>query len=147
MVSVSYSPDGRHIVSGSSDKTIHIWNAGTGSAIGKFPGVQSAVYSPDGPHIISGPSETAIHMSDSSSYIPTQSTSSTIQARRPDPEGWVRDSMGGLLYWVPQDCRMGLHSPALLTLPLTSPVRSVSLQCEEFAFGTSWTQIINTAHC
>ncbi|KIJ58844.1 hypothetical protein HYDPIDRAFT_101869, partial [Hydnomerulius pinastri MD-312] len=28
--SVAYSPDGQHIVSGSSDKTIRIWNASTG---------------------------------------------------------------------------------------------------------------------
>jgi hypothetical protein len=56
--------------------------------------------------------------------------SSAIQAGRPDPEGWVRESTGGLLYWVPHDCRAGLHSPALLTIPLTSPVRSVSLQFE-----------------
>ena len=62
---------------------------------------------------------------------------------RPDPQGWVRDSEGGLLYWVPPECRTGLHSPALLTIPLTSRSRSVSLDTEDFAFGTSWTQIFN----
>src|SRR5258707_10592701 len=29
-----YSPDGRHIVSGSNDKTIRIWDAETGAAVG-----------------------------------------------------------------------------------------------------------------
>ena len=151
VISVSYSPDGRHIISGSRDNTIRIWDAKTGSIVGKLPEghtdqVQSAVCSPYGHHIIFGSSETAIHRMNSSSSIPTQSTSSAIQAQRPDPESWVRDSMGGLLYWVPPDCRAGLHSPALLTMPSTSPVRSVSLQFEEFAFGTSWTQISNAAY-
>jgi WD40 repeat protein len=59
VLSVAYSPDGRHIISGSYDKTIRIWNAETGSAVGKpleghtHP-VWSVAYSPDGRHIISG---------------------------------------------------------------------------------------------
>ena len=57
--SVAYSPDGRHIISGSYDTTIRIWDADTGASVGrplkrrtKF--VHSVVYSPDGRHIISG---------------------------------------------------------------------------------------------
>ena len=55
--------------------------------------------------------------------------------------GWVRDSEGDLLYWVPHDIRSGVHSPALLTIPINSPIRSVSLDLDDFAFGTSWAQI------
>jgi WD40 repeat protein len=33
--SVAYSPDGRHIISGSDDKTIRMWDAETGLAVGK----------------------------------------------------------------------------------------------------------------
>ena len=54
---------------------------------------------------------------------------------QPDPEGWVKDSDDGLLYWVPPYCCTGPHSPALLTMPLTSQRQSVSLDFEEFAFG------------
>ena len=55
----AYSPDGRHIMSGSVDKTIRMWDAKTGSAVGKpFEGhtgsVWSVAYSPDGRYIISG---------------------------------------------------------------------------------------------
>ena len=60
---------------------------------------------------------------------------------KPDMDGWVRDSEGGLLYWVPHDRRAGLNSPAILTIPPTSHNRSVSLDFDDFAFGTSWTRI------
>ena len=126
---------------------VRIWNAETRSAVGKpfeghtFP-VAPVAYSPDVQDIISGPSDGIIHLSDSFLQIPPRFIS-YIGAARPDQDGWIRDSDGGLLYWVPYDCRAGLHSPALLTIPLTSPIRSVSLQFDSFAFGTSWTQIFN----
>jgi len=63
---------------------------------------------------------------------------------KPDPNGWVRDPEGGLLYWVPQDCRAGLHSLARLTIPPASSTRSVSLDFDDFVFGTSWTQIFRS---
>src|ERR1700757_428508 len=99
---------------------------------------QLFVLDPNSRHIISRPNHRPIHVSNSFSNISTQSISA-IRAERPDPDGWVRGPGGNLLYWVPPDCRAGLHSPAVLTIPLTSPVRSVSLRFEEFVFGTSWT--------
>ena len=52
--SVAYSPNGRHIVSGSSDKTVRVWDAETGEPIrellcGSF--VNGIAFSPDGHHI------------------------------------------------------------------------------------------------
>jgi hypothetical protein len=38
-----------------------------------------------------------------------------------------------------------IYSSALLTIPVTSALRSVSLDFEDFAFGTSWTQNFNYA--
>ena len=65
---------------------------------------------------------------------------------KPDEDGRVSDSAGSVLYWVPPNCHRGLHSPTLLTIPdLTSHVRSVSLDFENSAFGTSWTQIFMSA--
>ena len=185
MKSVGYSPNGQHIISGSRDKTIWIWDAKTGAAIGQpleghTPAVTSVGYSPDGWHIISGsydstiqiwgdttgavtnqslegkshpaPSAASLHggphsVTKSDDAIPHHSVQSSFSHNPPHPHfcteldsnGWVRDSTNGLPYWVPLDCRSGLHSPALLTIPAPSHIRSISLDFGDFAFGSSWT--------
>jgi WD40 repeat protein len=58
VTSVSFSPDGRRIVSGSSDKTVKVWDAQTGQETLTFKGdstyVLSVSFSPDGKRIVSG---------------------------------------------------------------------------------------------
>ena len=59
VTSVAFSPDSKHIVSGSYDKTIQIWDAKTGQALaaplkGHSSWVYSVAFSPNGKHIISG---------------------------------------------------------------------------------------------
>ena len=148
VTSVGYSPDGHHIISGSYDKTLRIWGAPTGAAVsqpleGESHHAQSAASLDDGCHSVPGSGGDTVYMCDS---ILHQSFSHNPPhpdfCTKPDPKGWVRDSNNGLLYWVPPDCRIGLHSPALLTIPMTSNIRSVSLVFEDFAFGSSWTQIL-----
>ncbi|KDQ08472.1 hypothetical protein BOTBODRAFT_92049, partial [Botryobasidium botryosum FD-172 SS1] len=65
VLSVAYSPDGYHIVSGSADWTICIWDAKTGQLVGEpLRGhtdiVASVMYSPDGCHIVSGSGDKTI---------------------------------------------------------------------------------------
>ncbi len=152
--SVTYSPDGRHIISGSDDHTTRSWEAGAGAAAGDHleghtNSLQSIAYSSDGQHIVSGSSDNTTRVWDafpSASIRP--SSCSPIHPElyaKPNMEGWVRDSGGGLLYWVPHECRSGVHSPALMTIPLASRHRSVSLDFDDIAFGTSWTQIFKSA--
>ena len=150
VLSVAYSRDGRRIISGSFDKTIRIWAAETGAAVGsplqgESASVASVAYSPDPQNIVSGSDHNTICVSEP---FPRESSSCNPAhphlRSRPDQLGWVRDSRGGLLYWVPLDCREGLHSPALIIIP---DIRSVPLDFEDCAFGTAWTQIFNSAQC
>src|SRR5438128_1972801 len=67
--SVAFSPDGRHIVSGSFDKTIQVWDAQTGGQVGNpLQGhtdlVHSVALSPDGRHIVSASNDITIQFWD-----------------------------------------------------------------------------------
>jgi WD40 repeat protein len=55
---VSFSPDGKHVLTGSHDKTAVLWETATGTKVRSFPGPMSFVYavaiSPDGKHVLTG---------------------------------------------------------------------------------------------
>ena len=85
------------------DMTIRIWDAKNSFVVGEplegyTRSVRPAASSSDGRHIISGSSDRAIPLWDPTLHIPMQFTISAIQTGRPDLEGWVRDSVGRLLY-------------------------------------------------
>ena len=154
--SIVYSPNDQNIISASEDRTIRIWDANTGAAIGEplmahAEVVISIVCSPDGQHIVSGSWDTTLHVWE---LFPCPATQPIFTCQRndadfyarPDASGWVRDSKNGLLYCVPTDYRTGLHSPALLTIPESAHTRSITLDFENFVFGTSWTQIFSSAN-
>ena len=57
--SVTFSPDGSKIISGSEDRTIRVWDASTGVEMlpplrGHDNAIQSITFSPDGSKIVSG---------------------------------------------------------------------------------------------
>ncbi len=66
--SVSFSPDGSRIVSGSSDNSIKLWDAATGAELRTLTGhsdsVLSVSFSPDGSRIVSGSSDKTIKLWD-----------------------------------------------------------------------------------
>ena len=58
VLAVSVTPDGRHVVSGSRDKTVKLWDLETGALIRTFEGHANYIYevavTPDGRHVVSG---------------------------------------------------------------------------------------------
>jgi WD40 repeat protein len=69
--SVAFSPDGSKIISGSSDKTIRVWDASTGIEMlppfeAMSTSVNSVAFSPDGFKIISGSDDKTIRLWDAS---------------------------------------------------------------------------------
>ncbi|KAG5730112.1 hypothetical protein E4T56_gene1876, partial [Termitomyces sp. T112] len=70
VISVAFSPDGTHIVSGSWDNTICVWDSSTGTEllhlIGHTSPVSSVAFSPNGTHIVSGSRDNTICVWDSS---------------------------------------------------------------------------------
>ena len=66
---IAFSPDGTHIVSGSSDSIIRVWDVVTGQQIGEAlrghdHWVSSVAFSPDGKHIVSGSRDETIRVWD-----------------------------------------------------------------------------------
>jgi WD40 repeat protein len=73
--SVAFSPNGKQIVSGSSDRTVRLWDATTGQSIGQplrghEDEVISVAFSPDSKQIVSGSNDATVRLWDAATGQP-----------------------------------------------------------------------------
>jgi hypothetical protein len=129
----AFSPDGKHIVSGPSDKTMRVWDAEIGGVLsGLFKGHTGTIYSvgfsPDGKHIVSSSQDKVqkFEMGD----LTSRSLSSTnlIDSVVFSPNGKLR--------------LVRRHTPCLMYLIIVIP-RKVHLPRDSSTMERGW--ILNSA--
>ena len=78
-MSAAFSPDGKRIVTASSDKTARLWDAETGKPIGEplrghEDDVRSAAFSPDGKRIVTASDDKTARLWDAATGKPHRRT-------------------------------------------------------------------------
>ena len=141
VTSVAFSPDGVHIVSGSDDSSVRLWNVAdtlAKGAINRDHPTKPAAQSPDNAVIrrpsISADSATSYpHHSIAAQYPPHLFPYPTFDIQ----DGWIIGPNDELLLWVPPANRSGLLHQRIRVLGLT---HITELDFSNFKCGTEWMQ-------
>ena len=158
-----FSPDGAHIVSGSGDQTVRIWDAMSGAPIGEplqvhSDWVTSVVFSPDGAHVVSGSDHNRVQICDAMTDTPANNMAQPLQPSFTPlythssnvnristfssgsllhDDGWMTLPDGRLLFWVPEVHRRGLFWPCTL---IVIGAHRTQLITQRFVHGVQWAQ-------
>ena len=114
--SVAYSPDGSHIVSGSKDNTIRVWNPTTMAG-----------------QCIAGPFQD--HKADDLS-VKDGLTSLKFREICQQQDGWIELSNGACFCWIPPWARHDFYLP--IHSLIISPRQPYKPDYSNFVYGESW---------
>jgi WD40 repeat protein len=117
--SVAFSTDGTHIVSGSYDNSVRVWDVSTGKELNVLNGhtelVNSVAFSTDGTHIVSGSSDISVRVWDMQPHYIREQTKSPLMS--PTYTGWLLSTnRQAYLMFVPLDALLS-DSFNILTIP------------------------------
>ena len=112
--SVAFSPNGKQVVSGSSDETVRLWDAATGAALQTLEGhtgeVSSVAFSPNGKQVVSGSSDKRVQLWDRTVRLWDAATGAAQQTLEGytcpvssvafSPDGKLLPILQVLNYWV-----------------------------------------------
>jgi WD40 repeat protein len=126
---LAFSHDGRKIVSGSEDKTMCVWDTESGSIIlgplmGHTDSVTSVTFSHDGRKIVSGSDNERLLWDVESAFLTHVSPTNRIPSFEPaayssslrsriSGHGWVADSSGRAMLWIPAHFRGDSNAAAV----------------------------------
>jgi len=106
--SVSFSPDGRFVVTASADGTARVWDAATGASLGELRGhtgsVNSASFSPDGKFIVTAGNDATVRLWDAGRFTQVKMIGGTypksVSNAEYSPDGRFIVAASGETAWV-----------------------------------------------
>ncbi|KAG2141161.1 uncharacterized protein EDB93DRAFT_640194 [Suillus bovinus] len=150
--SVSFSPDGTRIASGSHDKTVRVWNAVTVQPFSQprdsdpstfslhpcTPTQGSCIIPPNtcNDHLISFSSKLEHALLNSADLLePTSHHDSNSTPFLLQGDGWMMGPNHQLIFWVPPGSRHPFYTPGTA---MVIPRGGVELDLSRMAHGTRW---------